>query len=267
MLSDLYETWLNGQWVNESNTTYIYDATGNILSESLEIWSNNQWVNSIRTTYTYDANENVLSFLNENWTDGQWVNTSRYTWNYDANEHLLSRLRETWSSGQWVNSNRYSYAYDANGDLIMGSYATWSNSSWRPMDDYFDLQDGAGNSYSYGGYNITLIRTTIETGVAAKTGDVPASYSLLQNYPNPFNPTTTIYYRLPNESHVDLSLYNLLGQKVQTLVNTIEPPGEKTVQIDAYGLPTGVYFYCLDAVSITDPTKHFSQTRKMLLVK
>jgi hypothetical protein len=72
---------------------------------------------------------------------------------------------------------------------------------------------------------------------------------------------------LPSESNVNLSLYNVLGQKIRTLVNATEQPGEKSVQIDGGGLSSGIYFYRLDATSVSDPTKHFVQTRKMVLVK
>jgi hypothetical protein len=108
---------------------------------------------------------------------------------------------------------------------------------------------------------------SISTGVSRSRSFVPVSYSLQQNYPNPFNPATTIHYQLPNESSVNLSLYNILGQEIRTLVNTTEQPGEKTVQIDANGLPSGIYFYRLDATSASDPMKHYSQVRKMVLIK
>jgi hypothetical protein len=108
---------------------------------------------------------------------------------------------------------------------------------------------------------------SISTGVSGGKSSLPASFALSQNYPNPFNPATMIYYQLPNESQVHLSIFNVLGQQVRTLVNATEQPGEKSIQFDASGLPSGIYFYRLDASSISDPTKHFSQTRKMVLVK
>jgi hypothetical protein len=99
------------------------------------------------------------------------------------------------------------------------------------------------------------------TGVDESTGSpVPASYALAQNYPNPFNPSTVIEYSVPVGGDVSLKIYNLLGQEVRSLVNTVQPAGRYTVRFDAGSLSTGVYFYRMQAGS-------FTQIRKMVLVK
>ncbi len=92
----------------------------------------------------------------------------------------------------------------------------------------------------------------------------PDEFILAQNYPNPFNPSTTIRYRLPKSSAVQLRVFNALGQPVRTLVNQVQSAGEKSVQWDgndAQGLPvaSGMYFYQLVAGS-------FSDTRRMILL-
>ena len=88
----------------------------------------------------------------------------------------------------------------------------------------------------------------------------PTQYALTQNYPNPFNPSTVISYQLPTGGYVTLKLYNTLGQEVATLVDGIQDAGFKSVTFDASQLPSGVYFYRLQAGAIV-------QNRKMLLVK
>jgi parallel beta-helix repeat protein len=90
--------------------------------------------------------------------------------------------------------------------------------------------------------------------------DVPLSFALFQNYPNPFNPTTMINYQLPMTSAVELSIYNLLGQRVATLVDKKQLAGSYTVQWDASGFATGVYYYQLKAGD-------FIETRKMVLLR
>ncbi|MBN1406345.1 MAG: T9SS type A sorting domain-containing protein [Calditrichaceae bacterium] len=97
------------------------------------------------------------------------------------------------------------------------------------------------------------------------------SFHLYQNYPNPFNPSTTIRYSVGAQNsvetqnfasqQVELSIYNLLGQKVATLVNTKQPAGDYKVEWDASNIPSGVYFYKLE----TD--NGFSQTKKLMLIK
>jgi len=82
----------------------------------------------------------------------------------------------------------------------------------------------------------------------------------MQNYPNPFNPTTTIKFALPKESHVKLSVYNILGQEVATLVNGIMQAGYHRVNFDATGLNTGMYIYKIQADG-------FVMMKKMMYVK
>ena len=85
-------------------------------------------------------------------------------------------------------------------------------------------------------------------------------YRLGQNYPNPFNPTTSISFTLNRSADVRLEVHNSLGQKVELLVNELLESGNHSVEFDASGLATGVYFYTMS-------TPYFTQTKKMLLVK
>jgi beta-glucuronidase len=94
----------------------------------------------------------------------------------------------------------------------------------------------------------------------AKSLPVPQEFSMSQSFPNPSNPSSTISYGIPTRSHVVLSVFNTLGQKVADLVNGDEEPGFYSVRFDATGLASGVYFYRLRAGSHV-------QTRKMIVVK
>ncbi|HKJ46650.1 MAG TPA: T9SS type A sorting domain-containing protein [Balneolales bacterium] len=89
---------------------------------------------------------------------------------------------------------------------------------------------------------------------------IPSDFRLGQNYPNPFNPTTTIRYKIPARAHVRLMIYNVLGQRVKTLVNKEEAPGQYSVQFKALRLDSGVYLYRLRA-------GNFVQTKKLVLLK
>jgi hypothetical protein len=89
---------------------------------------------------------------------------------------------------------------------------------------------------------------------------IPVNAKLLANYPNPFNPSTLISYQLLFASQVTLKVYNVLGKEIVTLVNEEKPAGTYEVEFNAEGLPSGVYFYKLQAGD-------FIEAKKMLLLK
>jgi hypothetical protein len=95
----------------------------------------------------------------------------------------------------------------------------------------------------------------------AKVEDaLPTRFELNQNYPNPFNPSTVIEFSLPAAGEVSLDVYNVIGQKVETLVNGSLPAGQHSVEFNASALASGVYFYRLTTETETD-------SRKMILLK
>ncbi|GEM_PF-1484682 len=95
---------------------------------------------------------------------------------------------------------------------------------------------------------------------AMKPTSTPASFALHQNYPNPFNPVTQISFALPYAASVRLEVYNIMGQKVTTLLDETLQAGEHSAMWDGSTVASGVYFYRLDA-------GEFSETRKMMLLK
>ena len=96
----------------------------------------------------------------------------------------------------------------------------------------------------------------------------PAIFELSQNYPNPFNPVTTINYQLPEAVKVNLDIYNIIGQKIATLVSKNQTAGYYSVQWDASGYTSGVYFYRLQAsAALSETDKNFYQIRKLILLK
>ena len=108
--------------------------------------------------------------------------------------------------------------------------------------------------------------------VVSSDVELPQIYSLDQNYPNPFNPATTLKYSLPKDSHVKLSVFNVLGQEISTVFEGVQsagyynytwsPKNNGEIQVGS-----GVYFYRIDATNINDSKETFSQIRKMMFVK
>jgi len=115
-------------------------------------------------------------------------------------------------------------------------------------------------------YNLTIYVTdktdTVNTTTSIKVEDVvsisrvgtgiPEDYSLGNNYPNPFNPTTTIRYGLPQKSKVKISVYNVNGNLIETILNTEKEAGYHRTVWEANGLSTGVYFYRIQADNFTE---------------
>jgi hypothetical protein len=91
------------------------------------------------------------------------------------------------------------------------------------------------------------------------------SYELSQNYPNPFNPSTFIQYSIPQESHVQIDVFNIIGQRITTLVNGIKKPGNYEISWNASNLSSGVYIYSIKAIGNTGQT--FFAIKKMMLLK
>ncbi len=103
--------------------------------------------------------------------------------------------------------------------------------------------------------------TSMENVTSANSEIVLKDYKLYQNYPNPFNPTTTIKYDIPKESFVNLSVFNILGEKVVTLVDQVQKAGTFKTLLNAGNFASGVYFYRI----IID--NNFVQTKKTIFLK
>jgi hypothetical protein len=109
---------------------------------------------------------------------------------------------------------------------------------------------------------VTYYLPTASNGTTTELKEIekPKEFNLAQNYPNPFNPTTRIQYALPKETQVRLEVFNLIGQKVATLIDAAQPAGYYDRAFDATGLPSGLYFYRL-----TTPEVNF--LKKMMVLK
>ncbi|MEO6695853.1 MAG: T9SS type A sorting domain-containing protein [Ignavibacteria bacterium] len=97
-------------------------------------------------------------------------------------------------------------------------------------------------------------------GIRNTGGNIPDDFVLKQNYPNPFNPGTVIGYHIAVSSFVDLKVYDILGDEIESLVSQRQPVGAYEVDFDGSNLPSGVYFYTLK-------TEGFSKTNSMVLLK
>ena len=105
-----------------------------------------------------------------------------------------------------------------------------------------------------------VLNQILQTGLAQASNLMIHGFGLAQNYPNPFNPQTTIEYQVPQTSLIDISIYNVHGQKISTLVNKTLPAGSYSIVFNANGLASGIYFYHLK-------TPQFVKIKKMILLR
>lgn len=165
--------------------------------------------------------------------------------------------------GYGVTDEAGAYAIDATPD---------GQTTLRAVKEGFNLSEASvtvpPGSYQHGNIDFTLSPAAV-TSVGPRPG-LPAAFALDQNYPNPFNPTTAITYHLPLEGNVKLTVYNLLGQELATLVQGEKAAGSHTATWDGRdyagrAVATGLYFYRLEATNASGTL--FSSVRKMALVK
>ncbi len=144
-----------------------------------------------------------------------------------------------------------------------------AGTSNAPKEYLFIDKNPSSGKYSYRLKQIDRDgKFSYSQSVEVEIGVVPKEFSLSQNYPNPFNPTTTIRYSIPLSSRVNISVYNLLGQVVDVIVNEEQSAGWKEVKWNASGFASGMYFYKLTALQKDGgQAGNFVETKKMIVVK
>ncbi|MEE9432207.1 MAG: T9SS type A sorting domain-containing protein [Melioribacteraceae bacterium] len=128
---------------------------------------------------------------------------------------------------------------------------------------YYEYKDSPKSTgkYSYRLKQIDIDGTFIYSQILeVEFEKLPIEFSLGQNYPNPFNPTTVISYSIPTTSNVSITVFDLLGNEIATLVNENKQAGKHKVNFNASQLSNGVYFYKLEA-------ENFIDMKKMILLK
>ena len=110
-------------------------------------------------------------------------------------------------------------------------------------------------------YSGSLFRDVVMiTGLRESNSQLPLEYALYQNYPNPFNPSTTVRYDLPRTTFVTLTIFDVLGRQISTIIDEEKPAGTYQVNIYVPNLPSGVYFYRFQA-------RDYANTKKFVLLR
>jgi len=205
--------------------------------------------------------------------DGQVVSSSAIlTYNsalpvelvsFTAEVKRANEVRLNWSTATEVDCQKFNIERSSGNNTwtLLGSIKAAGNSNIAVNYSYSDKSQLHTGVYSYrlkqydnnGAFKVL---NTIEVNY----NNIPSAFGLSQNYPNPFNPSTRISFQVAEKSNVNISVYDLLGDKITTLVNETKQPGQYDVTFDASRLASGVYFYKMQ-------TDNFVVTKKMTVVK
>ena len=222
-------TWLQAAGPFNAESTHSVTFTTSSFSDFTVSDLNNPLPVELNT-FSSDVNERNVQL---NWSTATEINSYMFSVEQSKsgsdNWKLLGQIK----AGGYSNSPKY-YSF-LNKNLTTGKYA------YR-----LKMIDNDG-TYKY------------SPVVEAEIG-LPKNFELAQNYPNPFNPTTTIDFQLPFTGKTTLEVFSLTGQKVAVLLDQVKEAGYYTINFNAFGIPSGVYFYKLQAGS-------FTQTRKLIILK
>jgi len=226
------------RWVNDT-MNYVFRING---------FGSQSWIQLMRDLDNRDQNGQVIATV---------------PWYTDENDHRMYK-------GVW-------YTLKVQVDSSNIKCKVWRTSDIEPTTWNLDVNDSLyaqgkiGLEYYTGAHKFDNVVVTgdgsLVTGIPENVYSNPLSYALDQAYPNPFNPTTTINYSLPQDSRVTLKIYNVLGQVIAMLSDEVQSAGYRSATWVATDAASGIYFYRLEAISIVEPTKSFTQVKKMVLVK
>jgi plastocyanin len=190
------------------------------------------------------------------WSDVIPVELSSFTASVNANSVNL-----TWITASETNNKGFEVQRKtANSDWSVISFVNGQGTSTKTkVYSYVDGNLDAGNYY-YRLKQVDFDGSFEYSNIVTADVSAPAKFELSQNYPNPFNPTTKINFAVPTNGNVNLTVYNVLGQKISTLVNGNMKAGNYTVDFNASDLNSGLYFYKLESSGAT-------QVKKMMLLK
>lgn len=218
-------------FINNKFGVIKYDDNGNYQ------WEREYGTSGQSRSLGFDNDENV-------YVTGVVGSSSIYTatvkWDKNGNQ--------LWDVIQGANpSDGKSIAVNYNGNAYITGCQLGDNLDYKTI--LYITQPGSGH-----------LMVQNPNGSENQISNIPVSYSLGQNFPNPFNPVTLIKYGVPNAANVNITVYNLLGQEVATLVNERKDAGYYDVRFDGSNLSSGVYVYRIVAGS-------YSDMKKMVLMK
>ncbi len=253
-----YDGPYNGHdWDIDTPTDLLVNSDGIFVTGGIASSSEYDWV---VIKYDFDGNRKWVNTYNNGYSDYP-VDLAA---DAQGNIYVVGKIHNP-KSGFYANMDFLTVKYNGKtGQRIWQMVYDGSSKSYdRPtaiaVDGNYDVYVSGTTSYFKSVQFTTIKYSQTITGISQPLKTVKG-FSLYQNYPNPFNPVTTINYQLPQANYVELTIYNVSGQKVATLVSGKQIAGKYQVRFNANNLPSGTYIYQLKA-------GNFIQTKKMILLK
>ncbi len=234
-------------------------AKGGGGSATVEILTNDGTPDLISPAAIADLSNSVVgdTFVNLIWTaPGDDGNLGRADF-YDLRYSTVPVGKDT--ASWWISPDTDTVPNEPSPSLA-GITDSCTVTGLLPDTTYYFVIKTGDEVPNWSGFSNVATVTLVGVSQGVETAELPTSYKMSQNYPNPFNPITQIRYALPKDCQVRLEVYNVIGQKVATLVNGEQKAGYKMVTWDAYNLSSGIYFYRIQASNFTD-------TKKMILLR
>lgn len=207
----------------------------------------------------YNASQNVIVDgikIGTTWSDVVPVELSSFTASVSSNDVTLSWKTATETNNKGFEIQRNSGNSDWTKIAFINGQGTSTKSK---IYSYSDLNLESGN-YSYRLKQIDFNGSYEYSNVVTAEVNAPVKFELSQNYPNPFNPSTKISFSIPSNGNVKLTIFNVLGQEISTLINGFMKAGNHTIKFNAVNLNSGLYFYKLES-------NGNSIVKKMMLLK
>lgn len=226
-------------WISTDHAERIIDDQTDLFTIRLNVDSLTQAIGSLEFTLSYPS-EQLVMVTYETTTSDDWVTL---VYHDDGNSTLSFNLADLDQSTQSINANPISVTL-------------------RKKDEETALLEWCFDGRNYSGESIIYIE---KTSMMDMKNPIPDQFALYPNYPNPFNPITTIRYDIPEDIHFDLSVYNLMGQRITTLVKGKETAGSKSIVWngkDHIGkeVSSGMYF-------IVFRSSAYNATQKVILLR
>ena len=249
----------------------------NIVTDNSDLTSTLCNINSLSndTTYYWRLN-NTNSSGTSNWSEVQKFNTASpfikiISPAADAQLYIDSTYVVRWESNvndtvdiQLLLDN--SVVSIIGDSVVSGTQAVlWKVPSGLQTDSSYKIKVSSISNNTLSGISVSTFMILSSISEISDENDVVGSYTLSQNFPNPFNPSTVINYSLANYSKVRVDIYNVIGQRIATLVNSFQQRGNYSVTWTAEQYASGIYFYSINAVSSTE--NNFYDVKKMILIK